>query len=130
MLRVLKPGGKLRINAPDYRGWFEPHYLLPFLPTMNRQLARIYLTLLRRPTSGLDSLNWTTTPKLLQYLNQYRNISYLDLTQLYNERAITKIQQDYKVSILLAKLINWLKQAKRMFKQEQYINLVIRKSTN
>lgn len=130
MLRVLKPGGKLKINAPDYRGWFEPHYMLPFLPTMNRQMARIYLKLLRRPTSGLDSLNWTTAPKLLKYLNQYHEISYLDMTQLYKDRAITKIQQDYKVPALLAKLIYWSKQAKTMFKQEQYINLVIRKSTN
>jgi ubiquinone/menaquinone biosynthesis C-methylase UbiE len=130
MLRVLKPGGKLKLHAPDYRSWFEPHYLLPFLPTMNRKLAKIYLTLLRRPTSGLDSLNWTTTPKLLQHLSRYQDVSYLDLTQLYKEREIAKIQKDYKLSALLAKLIYQLRRTKVLFKQEEHINLVIRKSTS
>lgn len=128
MLRVLKPGGKLKLHAPDYRSWFEPHYLLPFLPTMNHKLARIYLMLLRRPTSGLNSLNWTTTPKLLQHLSRHQDISYIDLTQLYKERKITKIQNDYKVPALMARLIYKLRQVKVMFREEKHINVVLRKS--
>lgn len=130
MLRVLKPGGKLKLHAPDYRSWFEPHYLLPFIPMMNHKLAKIYLMLLGRPTSGLDSLNWTTTPKLLQHLSQHHGIRYIDLTLLYKERNITKIQQDYRLPALLAKLVYRVQQARKMFRQETHINLVIWKSTS
>jgi ubiquinone/menaquinone biosynthesis C-methylase UbiE len=128
MLRVLKPGGKLKLHAPDYRSWFEPHYLLPFLPTMNHKLAKIYLTLLGRPTSGLDTLNWTTTPKLLQHLTQHQDVSCIDLTKLYTERKIKKIQQDDGVPLWLARLIYKLRKSRMMFKEEKQINLVIKKS--
>lgn len=127
MLRVLKPGGKLKLHAPDYRSWFEPHYLLPFLPTMNRTLAKLYLMLLGRPLSGLDTLNWTTTPKLLQHLNRHPDVSYIDLAQLYTQRKILKIQQKYKVPSVLAKLIYTLCNT-RVFKEEKHINLVVKKS--
>jgi ubiquinone/menaquinone biosynthesis C-methylase UbiE len=129
MLRVLKPGGKLKIHAPDYRSWFEPHYLLPFLPTMNHKLAKVYLTLLRRPTSGLGTLNWTTTPKLLQYLQRHHHVSCIDLTKLYSERTIKKIQQDAGVPLWLARLIYKARKSRRMFAEEKQINLVIRKAT-
>ncbi|WP_053424514.1 class I SAM-dependent methyltransferase [Rheinheimera sp. KL1] len=130
MLRVLKPGGKLKLQAPDYRSWYEPHYLLPFMPKMNLRLARIYLTLLRRPTSGLATLKWTTTPNLLQHISQHQDVSFIDLTKLYTQRKIKKIQSDYAVPALLAKLIYALQQTRFLFRQERQINLVINKSIN
>jgi ubiquinone/menaquinone biosynthesis C-methylase UbiE len=68
MLRVLRPGGVLYLRAPDYASFFEPHYRLPFLPCMNRRLATMYLRLLRRPVSGLQTLNWTTTRGVVRML--------------------------------------------------------------
>ena len=70
MLRVLKPGGVLYLRAPDYRCFFEPHYRLPFLPRMNKALARKYVSLLGRPAAGLETLTWTTKPMILRYLNE------------------------------------------------------------
>lgn len=68
MLRVLRAGGSLYIRAPDYNSFYEGHYRLPWLPQMNRELAKIYLRLLGRPTAGLDTLQYVTTHKVIRYL--------------------------------------------------------------
>lgn len=68
MLRVLRPGGSLYLRAPDYDSWFEPHYRLPFLPRMDKRLARRYLRALGRPLRGLDTLNWTSTREVIAWL--------------------------------------------------------------
>jgi 2-polyprenyl-3-methyl-5-hydroxy-6-metoxy-1,4-benzoquinol methylase len=68
MLRVLKPGGTLYLRAPNYDCFFEPHYRVPFLPRMPRALARPYLRALGKPTSGLDTLTWTTTRGVVRWL--------------------------------------------------------------
>jgi len=128
MLRVLKPGGKLKINAPDYRCWYEPHYLLPFMPKMNLTLAKIYLKCLARPVSGLTTLKWTTTPEILSYIKKYDNVTYIDLTELYKERAINEIRQTKSLPNFIARLIYKLRQLKFIFRREKNINLVIRKS--
>jgi SAM-dependent methyltransferase len=68
MLRVLRPGGVIYVRAPDYNCFFEPHYRLPFLPTMYRPLAAWYLTRLGRPLAGLATLNWTTESGIVREL--------------------------------------------------------------
>ncbi len=71
LLRVLKPQGILYLRCPDYNCFFEPHYRVPFLPQMNKQLASIYLTyLLKRPIKGLYTLNWTTRQKIIKLIQQ------------------------------------------------------------
>jgi len=74
MLRVTKSGGGIHIKCPDYRSFFEPHYLLPWLPLFPRKLARIYLWILRRPLSGLDTINYVTTPFIKRLLIREGNI--------------------------------------------------------
>lgn len=69
MLRVLRKGGILYLRAPDYNSFFEPHYRLPFLPKMDKDLAARYLRLMGRPLKGLDTLNWTTEKDLIRSLN-------------------------------------------------------------
>jgi len=127
MIRVLKPGGKLRLHAPDYRGWFEPHYMLPFLPKMNRRLAAIYLWLLRKPKAGLSTINWTTAPDIITQLKKYKNVSCVDLTETYEQRDIQRIQQEKGLSEFAAKFVHAFRKMKHMFKSEKHINLVIRK---
>ena len=70
MVRVLRLGGVLYLRAPDYRCFFEPHYRLPFLPTMRRDWAERYLRLLGRPVAGLHTLNWTTERGVIEELGK------------------------------------------------------------
>jgi len=68
MVRVLKRGGVLYLRAPDYGSFFEPHYMLPFLPRMNKRLAAAYLGLLGRPLLGLQTLQWITEKEVIRDL--------------------------------------------------------------
>lgn len=70
MVRVTRPGGGIHIMCPDYRSTFEAHYQLPWLPLFPRPLARLYLRLLRRPTLGLDTIQYTTGPRVLAWISQ------------------------------------------------------------
>ena len=83
MLRVLKPGGVLYLRAPDYNCFFEPHYRLPFLPKMNRTLARWYLSRLGRPLSGLQTLNWTTEQGILRILREQRRDLHVERNRYF-----------------------------------------------
>jgi len=71
--RVLKRGGYLFIQCPNYTSFFEGHYRIPMTPLMNRRLFKIYLKLLKRPTEGLDTINYITRKMIFDYLgNDYR----------------------------------------------------------
>jgi ubiquinone/menaquinone biosynthesis C-methylase UbiE len=70
MLRVLKPGGFLYIRAPDYSGFFEPHYEVPFWPKMNKTIAAFYLKLLGRPLAALHELNWITEKQIVSHIRK------------------------------------------------------------
>src|SRR5258706_16377182 len=69
MVRVLKPAGILYLRAPDYGSFFEPHYMLPFLPRMNKKLAAAYVSLLGRPALGLQTLEWISEKEVIRELN-------------------------------------------------------------
>jgi ubiquinone/menaquinone biosynthesis C-methylase UbiE len=77
MMRVSKKA--VFVRAPDYTGTFEGHYRLPWLPLFLRPLARGYLKLLKRPTLGLETINYVTRGKLKRFLKRYRiNVLVLD----------------------------------------------------
>lgn len=69
MIRVTCSGGVIHITCPDSRSTFEPHYRLPWLPLMPRGLARPWLRLNRRPTSGLARLQHITPAKVKDWLS-------------------------------------------------------------
>jgi ubiquinone/menaquinone biosynthesis C-methylase UbiE len=78
MIRVTKSGGGILLYCPDYRSTFEAHYQLPWLPLFPKSLAKIYLSILKRPTLGIDSIQYVTYPKIISWLNQMeKNNNYL-----------------------------------------------------
>jgi len=78
MLRVLRPGGAMFLRSPDYRSIFEGHYRLPWLPLFPRSLARLYLGMLGRPTVGLSTINYVTTPSIKRMLRNEK-VRIIDL---------------------------------------------------
>ena len=68
MVRVTKPGGAIHILCPDYRGVYEAHYRLPWLPLFPRPLARAYLRAIRRPVKGLDTIQYVTRPRIVAWI--------------------------------------------------------------
>ena len=68
LVRVTRVGGAIHIMCPDYRGTYEGHYRLPWLPLFPRTLARAYLRALGRPTLGLETIRYVTRPRILRWL--------------------------------------------------------------
>jgi 2-polyprenyl-3-methyl-5-hydroxy-6-metoxy-1,4-benzoquinol methylase len=56
--RVLRTGGLLAFNMPNYRWIYEGHYNTPWIPAMSKPLARRYVSLLGRDPSYVDTLNF------------------------------------------------------------------------
>ena len=63
--RVLKPGGMLYINAPNYNTFFEGHYHVFWIPGLTKPLAKVYLRILGKNPQLVDELNFLT-PHLLR----------------------------------------------------------------
>jgi ubiquinone/menaquinone biosynthesis C-methylase UbiE len=115
LLRVVKPGGVVHVSSPDYDSFFEPHYLVPFLPTMNRRLASAYLSLLGRPTLGLRYLNWVTEKSVLSLLerSRYRN-SQLRLADLAEPAIREKITNRLPAALRAPTVIDGVRKVQRL----------------
>lgn len=68
--RVLKPGGILYCDAPNYRTFWEGHYNIPWLPGMPKWLAKRYVALWGRDPAYIDHLNFLSQPQLERWLTQ------------------------------------------------------------
>jgi ubiquinone/menaquinone biosynthesis C-methylase UbiE len=69
-LRVLKPGGVLLFNSPNYLSFYEPHYKIFWLPVFPRILAKTYLILRGRDPKFLDGISYITRFKINKILNK------------------------------------------------------------
>lgn len=128
MIRVLKKGGKLRIRCPDYGcSFYDPHYRLPFLPKMNKKLARIYLKILGRPTLGLYTLQWITKKQIAKSLEKISGLEVIDVAELNFQRLVDKATKKYKLPKFVANLLVDLYINRRVytFKVEREINLAV-----
>lgn len=69
-IRVLKPGKMLLAHIPNYNSFSEGHYNIPWLPYMNKSLAKLYVQhLFKRDPYFIDELNFTTPGIFKKYEN-------------------------------------------------------------
>jgi SAM-dependent methyltransferase len=69
--RLLKPGGILRLDLPDYRAPYEHHYRIPWIPFLNRELSKAWLDGFDRPYGGLEYFYYTSLPQILGLLQSF-----------------------------------------------------------
>lgn len=96
MLRVTKSGGALYLRCPDYRGTFEGHYLLPWLPLLPRRLAEAYLRLLKRPLTGFKGIHYVTRGGIVSALRVIESETSgmrLHIVDLARERFLRRAQE-------------------------------------
>jgi len=129
LIRVLKVGGRMKIQAPDYDSFFEPHYMLPFFPKMNKRIAFWYLKCLGRPTIGLNTLQWTTAKDIIKYLSRNSQLEIINLKEKYFAQNFERVKLQYKLPNFITKVIcNYTFYKKiYMFQSEKQISLIIRK---
>jgi ubiquinone/menaquinone biosynthesis C-methylase UbiE len=136
MLRVISRKGILYIRTPSYNSFYEPHYHLPFLPRMNRRLAKLYLTLLDRPTKGIDKIIYVTKRDILRLLNSMEPSLHIeDIDENRCKARRERIRQKLRIPqkfCYIAKFINILyeivNQIRILGRRENEITLWINKS--
>lgn len=100
--RVLKPDGILHITTAN-RWWIiEPHYKLPFLSYLPKNLANIYIKLSKRGVS-YDDINLPSYKEFYNIVNKYYKIEDVTLDTIKNYK---KYDLD-KERGLLIKIISW-----------------------
>ena len=77
MIRVVRRGGWVFIETPDYRQFYEPHYKVTMPMFAPKWLLRLWLQVLRRPSEFLNSL---------QFVNSK------SLTNIFQQRPVTAFQ--------------------------------------
>ncbi|MCG9892947.1 MAG: methyltransferase domain-containing protein [Thermosynechococcaceae cyanobacterium MS004] len=138
MTRVLRPGGFLYLKCPDYDSFFEPHYKLPFMPVMNKNIAEKYIKFMGRPTLGLKTLNWTTEKNIINDLNHcLHSLEIERMSQHYasiRKNKIRSILPDLlKISFLINninstyEILKGFKKIVRIFSEESEVDLWITK---
>lgn len=78
MIRVCKNSGKIYIETRDYRGFYEGHYKIFWLPLFPKKIARYYLKIRKRNPNYL-----------------FNGIRYVTLSEI--ERLLKKIDKNIKV---------------------------------
>jgi len=79
--RVLRTGGLLAFNMPNYRWIYEGHYNTPWIPAMSKPLARRFVSLLGRDPAYVDTLNFLSPgmiKKILRKIPELRLVHPLE----------------------------------------------------
>lgn len=64
MIRCVKPSGRIFIECPDYRQWYEPHYKMSLPMFMPKIVNKAILFACRRPVKFFGTLNLVNSRKL------------------------------------------------------------------
>jgi SAM-dependent methyltransferase len=65
ILRTLRPGGILLLDAPDYRFPYESTYNIPWIPFMKKDAAAAWLEGFEKPDEGLAYIHYISLPHCL-----------------------------------------------------------------
>jgi SAM-dependent methyltransferase len=112
-IRVLKPGGIMCHNVPNYGSWWEGHYGVLWLPHLNKFFGRIYLRLLGKNPAFLDTLQLITRGWLKKMLTPFQDqIEILGWgDDVFQERLRTLEFSEYGA---LSRLKGWLRWMHRL----------------
>ncbi len=128
MCRVVRDGGMIHIICPDYRGTYEGHYRIAWIPLFPKKLAKLYLKLRGKNPAYLQTLNYTTKPLIESYLHEIKfeqniDLEIIDLNKKsFEERLVRRNLKFLNRFYFIYYMIIYLK---NLFRQELSINLLI-----
>ena len=92
-VRVLRPGGILWANIPNYSSIYEGHYDIFWIPYMKKNMAKVYVRkFFGRESYFVDELNFTNPSMFKKYLNSNDTRGGL---YLHGRRPFTRIFDIY-----------------------------------
>ncbi|GJQ57635.1 MAG: class I SAM-dependent methyltransferase [Candidatus Scalindua sp. AMX11] len=74
--RVLKPGGVMIFNIPNYRWFYEGHYNIVWLPFLSKTMAKKYVRLWGRDPRFIEYLNFLTPRIIKQIVQSIPNMNF------------------------------------------------------
>ncbi len=108
MFRVLKPGGKIYHEIPNYLFPVEPHYKIFWIPLMPKRIGKFYVKLRGKNPLFLDHLNYTTPSRIKHY---FSSLGFSNLRNLYLEEFLGKFDHPDRFNrASLKRLGEWMKQ--------------------
>jgi ubiquinone/menaquinone biosynthesis C-methylase UbiE len=109
-IRVLKPGGVMCHNVPNYGSWWEGHYGVVWLPHLNKFFGRMYLRLLGKNPAFLDTLQLITRSWLTKMLKPFQEqIEVLGWGEdIFQARLRTLNFSEYAALGRLKGMLRWL----------------------
>lgn len=85
--RILRPGGVVYIETPNYLWPVEQHYKIFFPPLLPKPLAHFYLRLRKKNPNGIKTINYVTPVNIRRYLRKSGFINITDNTlEEYTEK--------------------------------------------
>jgi SAM-dependent methyltransferase len=128
IIRVLKPGGHAQIVVPNYGSWWEGHYGVIWFPHLPAVFGKIYVRLLGREPSFIDTLQLVTRGKLERWVaphkgaieiidwgveiweQRVRTLGFSEYSALGRLKSILRVLHLLKVIpllILVGKFLHW-----------------------
>ena len=125
--RVLKDGGIMYMNIPNYNSFFEGHYGMFWLPYifMSKKIAKLYVKLRGKDASYVDELIFTTPkniekiakktlssnsfksyPHISGFLSVFGLIYFAIHTNTMQDNKVVKYINSSKITLIFAKLIS------------------------
>lgn len=86
--RVLKPGGMIHFEMPNYLFPREEHYRIWYPPLCPKPLGKLYARMRGRDPAFLDELNYTTPGRVSRLL---REAGFVDVGDLFREHSLARI---------------------------------------
>jgi len=109
VFRVLRPGGRIHFEMPNYLFPREEHYQIWYPPVCPKPLGKLYVRLLGRDPQFLDTLTYTTPGRAGRTL---REAGFVDVRDLFRDRSLARIDdpsliRNPRLSRWLARLRRW-----------------------
>jgi len=84
----LKKDGQIYFIIPNYHSFWEGHYGVPWLPWLNKKTAKIYVKLLGKDPSFIDTLQFIT-PKMIKKILTQKGFKLISLgEEKFKQRMI------------------------------------------
>jgi len=118
--RLLKKNGLIYFVIPNYYSFWEGHYGVLWLPLFNKSLAKIYVKLLKRDSSFIDTLHFIIPKKIrnifndaglevvsmgeLEWMERMKSVKFNTWGNTYILQKIVLLLKKLRMNTIVAKL--------------------------